>query len=119
MEWTLYNQHKGVFIHKNRTNKPKDQKSVKGSLKALQIEVVYEQRNDFSVKALLQLEEKSLVARYYYRVKTFSIPDRYIELKDVIQAINEEHESVMVLERISGICIISAELIDISSVNVN
>ncbi|MBY3620365.1 IS3 family transposase [Acinetobacter sp. CUI P1] len=53
--------------------------------------VVYELRNEFSVKALLQLADIPR-STYYFVVKTFGMPDRDKKLKDVIQAIYEEHE---------------------------
>jgi len=54
-------------------------------------QVVYELRNEFSVKALLQLADLPR-STYYYAVKTFGMPDRDAELKDVIQMIYKEHQ---------------------------
>ncbi len=43
------------------------------------------------MKALLQLADIPR-STYYYMVKTFSMPDKDAELKDVIQAIYKEHQ---------------------------
>lgn len=45
-------------------------------------QVVYELRNEFSVKALLQLADIPR-STYYYWVNTIGIPDRDAKLKDV------------------------------------
>ncbi|MDP4099397.1 IS3 family transposase [Paenibacillus sp. P96] len=54
-------------------------------------QVVYELRNEFSVKALLQLADIPR-STYYYWVNTLNMPDKDSELKDMIQAIYEEHQ---------------------------
>ncbi|HDR4905863.1 TPA: IS3 family transposase [Bacillus cereus] len=54
-------------------------------------QVVYELRNDFSVKALLKLAEIPR-STYYYWVKNFNRSDKDRELKNLIQTIYDEHE---------------------------
>ncbi|WP_339306276.1 IS3 family transposase [Paenibacillus sp. FSL L8-0435] len=54
-------------------------------------QVVYELRNEFSVKALLKLADIPR-STYYYVVKAFGTVDKDLELKDMIQAIYKEHE---------------------------
>ncbi|MGG4108365.1 IS3 family transposase, partial [Paenibacillus lautus] len=113
---------KGRLSMKKDPKQLNDQKPVEGSVEALQKEiellrmenayfkkvehlsskqgkitkqdkaqVVYELRNEFSVKALLQLADIPR-STYYYWVNTFGMPDKDSELKDVIQAIYEEHQ---------------------------